>query len=191
MSSYVYDDASGYYYDSQTSLYYDPNSTYYYNSKTNSYFYWSQEHHTYLPSGTDESQPGKNSAEDGEKKKEDKKDKVKTAKKIAKDMEKWAKTLNQRKEAAKVSQPTSVTAPTVGASRGAGLEDLAFSMLQKQSAPPPGKPVQASAAAAKPETLPAPPSGLAGLANYASDSDNEDQVRITITASLQLLVVKI
>jgi DNA-nicking Smr family endonuclease len=45
-------------------------------------------------------------SEDTDKKKEDKKDKVKTAKKIAKDMEKWAKTLNQRKEAAKASQPT-------------------------------------------------------------------------------------
>lgn len=184
MSSYVYDETSRYYYDSQTSLYYDPSSTYYYNSKTNSYFYWSQEHHTYLPSGTDESQSGKNSAEDGDKKKEDKKDKVKTAKKIAKDMEKWAKTLNQRKEAAKVSQPSSISAPSAGASRGGGLEDLAFSMFQKQSAPPAGKPVQAAAAAAvaasKTEAQAVPPSGLAGLANYGSDSDNDDQVKIRI-----------
>ena len=46
-------------------------------------------------------------AEAGDKKpKEDKKDKVKTAKRIAKDMEKWAKTLNQKKDAAKQSSST-------------------------------------------------------------------------------------
>lgn len=42
------------------------------------------------------------SKEDENKKKDSKQDKVKVAKKIAKDMERWAKTLNQKKENAKV-----------------------------------------------------------------------------------------
>ncbi len=109
-----------------------------------------------------------------------KKDKVKTAKKIAKDMEKWAKTLNQRKEAAKASQPASAAAsagaaPSTATSRGGGLEDLAFSMLQKQTGPSTSKPV--STTTSRPETIPAPASGLARLANYGSDSDNDDQAR--------------
>jgi RNA-binding protein 5/10 len=113
----------------------------------------------------------------GDKKKDDKKDKVKTAKKIAKDMEKWAKTLNQRKEAAKVNQPaTAAPAPSAGASRGGGLEDLAFSMFTKQVTPS-GASKQISAPKA-PEAAVAGPSasGLAGLASYGSDSDNDDQV---------------
>ena len=165
-------------------MYYDPNSTYYYNSKTNSYCYWSQEHHTYLPA---EGSNGKAADDDPDKKKDDKKDKVKTAKKIAKDMEKWAKTLNQRKEAAKACQPASAGPAAAAASTSRGLEDLAFSMLQKQTAP--------SVTASKPITMtisrpevqlqpqqqqqpqqPVLQSGLARLANYGSDSDNDEQV---------------
>ena len=98
VSTYTYDDASGYYYDSITQYYYDANSQYYFDSKTNKYVYWSPEHETYLPA------PEEPKTE-GDKKKEDKKDKVKTAKRIAKDMEKWAKTLNQKKNAAQQITP--------------------------------------------------------------------------------------
>jgi RNA-binding protein 5/10 len=183
VSSYSYDESSGYYYDPQTTFYYDANSTYYYNSKTNSYCYWSQEHHTYLPA---EGSNGKAGDDDGDKKKDDKKDKVKTAKKIAKDMEKWAKTLNQRKEAAKASQPASTGPAASTASSSRGLEDLAFSMLQKQTGPSSvslsvSKPI--SMTMSRPEVQvqpqqppPVAPSGLARLANYGSDSDNDDQV---------------
>ena len=96
-------------------------------------------------------------------------------------MEKWAKTLNQRKDASKVNQPAVATAPVASASRG--LEDLAFSMFTKQSAPPP--PAAAAAKAVQPppapaalraESGPSPASGLTSLANYGSDSENEDQV---------------
>merc|ERR1719219_2371560 len=99
VSTYIYDDTSGYYYDATSTLYYDANSQYYFNSKTNQYMYWSGEHETFLPA------PDCNDGniQDSDKK-EDKKDKVKTAKRIAKDMEKWAKTLNQRKDAAKSNQ---------------------------------------------------------------------------------------
>ena len=93
-------------------------------------------------------------------------------------MEKWAKTLNQRKEAAKVNQPATATpAPSAGASRGGGLEDLAFSMFTKQVAPA-GASKQISAPKAAETAVAGPPSasGLAGLASYGSDSDNEDQV---------------
>ena len=182
VSSYTYDESSGYYYDAQTTLYYDANSTYYYNSKTGSYCYWSQEHHTYLPANSDDNS-GKNS-EEPDKRKEDRKDKIKTAKKIAKDMEKWAKTLNQRKEAARASLPASgpapatVTAPAPAVSRGGGLEDLAFSMLQKQTGSSAAKPVSMSFSATKPDL--GQTSGLARLANYGSDSDNEDQVRFKL-----------
>ena len=119
----------------------------------------------------------------GDKKKDDKKDKVKTAKKIAKDMEKWAKTLNQRKEAAKVNQPsTAAPAPSAGASRGGGLEDLAFSMFTKQVAPA-GASKQISAPKAAETAVTGPPSasGLAGLASYGSDSDNDDQVWFSVS----------
>ena len=102
VSTYTYDEGSGYYYDSVTQYYYDAKSQYYYDSKTKQYVYWCPEHRTYLPA-PEESKTG---AEAGDKKKEDKKDKVKTAKRIAKDMEKWAKTLNQKKDAAKQSSST-------------------------------------------------------------------------------------
>ena len=138
-----------------------------------------------MPSNPDESSSNKD-----EKKKEDRKDKVKTAKKIAKDMEKWAKTLNQRKEASKVSQlPAAVAAPIAGASRG--LEDLAFSMFTKHSATAAvaaaaaktGQPSPA-ATALRAEGGPPPASGLTSLANYGSDSENEDQVRMAWNYSL-------
>ena len=138
-----------------------------------------------MPSNPDESSSNKD-----EKKKEDRKDKVKTAKKIAKDMEKWAKTLNQRKEASKVSQlPAAVAAPIAGASRG--LEDLAFSMFTKHSATAAvaaaaaktGQPSPA-ATALRVEGGPPPASGLTSLANYGSDSENEDQVRMAWNYSL-------
>merc|ERR1719219_3014045 len=126
VSTYVYDETSGYYYDATSTLYYDANSQYYFNSKTNQYMYWSSEHDTFLPAPDSKD----NSAQDADKK-EDKKDKVKTAKRIAKDMEKWAKTLNQRKEAARNN---SVVAQDAGAGQGMnkGAEDIAFSILQRK-----------------------------------------------------------
>ena len=87
-------------------------------------------------------------------------EKVKSAKRIAKDMEKWAKTLNQRKDAAK----SNVAPAETGSNRGAvsaiggnngGTSDVAFSILQKKSAVGSGG------------------GGLAGLAGYGSDSEEE------------------
>merc|ERR1712203_712970 len=141
VSTYVYDETSGYYYDATTTLYYDATSQYYFNSKTNQYMYWSNEHETYLPAPD-----GKEGADQDTDKKGDKKDKVKTAKRIAKDMEKWAKTLNQRKEYAKSnqapassqSQPSGLTKINIGSNKNmsadsnAGVEDVAFSMLNKR-----------------------------------------------------------
>ena len=102
--------------------------------------YWSSEHETFLPAPDNQ----ESLAQDNDKK-EDKKDKVKTAKRIAKDMEKWAKTLNQRKEAAKSNQVPAnpqcqsggLTKINIGSSRNAipdkaGVEDIAFSMLNKR-----------------------------------------------------------
>ena len=88
-------------------------------------------------------------------------EKVKSAKRIAKDMEKWAKTLNQRKDAAK----SNVAPAETGSNRGAvsaiggnngGTSDVAFSILQKKSAVGSGG-----------------GGGLAGLAGYGSDSEEE------------------
>jgi len=205
VSKYVYDETSGYYYDAISTLYYDANSQYYFNSKTNQYMYWSSEHETFLPAPDNH----ENSAQDNDKK-EDKKDKVKTAKRIAKDMEKWAKTLNQRKEAAKSNQvpansqnqASGFTKINIGAGKGisadsnAGVEDVAFSMLNKRGPnntacdsinlqsfgasnlsrddepPPPGS-----------RTFPPKIGnvGLTGLASYNSDSEGEsnDSVKFT------------
>merc|ERR1719211_784041 len=148
VSTYTFDDASGYYYDGATQLYYDANSQYYFDSKANKYVYWSPEHHTFLPA-PDESTTSTTKAED-EKKKDEKKDKVKTAKRIAKDMEKWAKTLNQKKDAAKsaLSQPLQ---QQVQVSKS--TEDVAFSILQNRD-----------------ENN----EGLARLSGYGSDSAEED-----------------
>ena len=199
MSTYVHDETSGYYYDASTTLYYDANSQYYFNSKTNQYMYWSGEHETFLPAP--ESSEG--NKPDGDKK-EDKKDKVKTAKRIAKDMEKWAKTLNQRKEAAKSNQVTANPPPpatgltkiNIGSNKNlagsdqniAGSEDIAFSMLNKRdgvgisNATSNGLPLTATSLE---DEEPPPPGSrphldksghpsLAGLANYNSDSEEEN-----------------
>ena len=136
--------------------------------------YWSAEHSTFLPAPDDQ--------KDGEKKKDggDKRDKVKTAKRIAKDMEKWAKTLNQKKEAAKASSSSSssVAAPSPAggttaeaASRlkysSVGSEDIAFSMLSKNKE---STPLLSSVANLE-------GGGLAGLAGYGSDSDEESSAK--------------
>ena len=160
--------------------------------------YWSGEHETFLPAP--DSNDG--STQDSDKK-EDKKDKVKTAKRIAKDMEKWAKTLNQRKDAAKSNQiPANQPAQSIALTKinicsnknvnsdqnNAGAEDIAFSMLNKRD----GNSSSASQSTMLPMTVsnldqndePPPPGskplstkegnmGLAGLANYNSDSDED------------------
>jgi len=198
VSTYVYDETSGYYYDATTTLYYDANSQYYFNSKTNQYMYWSSENETFLPAPDSKD----NSGQDGDKK-EDKKDKVKTAKRIAKNMEKWAKTLNQRKEAAKTNQVTPtpqgqserVTKINIGFNKNvnsdqnnAGAEDIAFSMLNKRD----GNGISANhtnihavgVSSHEQNNEPLPPGirplptksgnmGLTGLASYNSDSDEE------------------
>ncbi|GFY43688.1 RNA-binding protein 5 [Trichonephila inaurata madagascariensis] len=163
ISTYQYDESSGYYYDSATGLYYDANSQYYYNSEAQQYLYWDGEHQTYLPVSTSSeavaqpiiscpptsttqtnSQANVIEAEDQEKnknKKEEKLDKVKIAKKIAKDMEKWAKTLNQKKENAKLgivaSPPISVASPhiamTSDLSRHSATADAGFAILEKRT----------------------------------------------------------
>ncbi|GFT35006.1 RNA-binding protein 10 [Nephila pilipes] len=166
ISTYQYDESSGYYYDSVTGLYYDANSQYYYNSEAQQYLYWDGEHQTYLPvaaSSSSEalaqqptiscpptsttqtnSQTNAIEAEDQEKnknKKEEKLDKVKIAKKIAKDMEKWAKTLNQKKENAKLgivaSPPISVASThitlTSDIARHSAAADAGFAILEKRT----------------------------------------------------------
>ena len=107
--------------------------------------YWSGEHQAYLPAPD---VTGGSNKQDGDKK-DDKKDKVKTAKRIAKDMEKWAKTLNNKKEAAKSNQTNpnppnqggvGLTKINIGANKNVvapdqnnlGAEDIAFSMLNKR-----------------------------------------------------------
>ena len=160
--------------------------------------YWSSEHETFLPAP--DSKEG--STQDSDKK-EDKKDKVKTAKRIAKDMEKWAKTLNQRKEAAKSnqivnnqpSQGGGLTKINIGSNKtltsdqnNAGAEDIAFSMLNKREGNGIGS-TQSNILPIASSTLdqndePPPPGsrplpmksgnmGLAGLASYNSDSEEE------------------
>ena len=198
ISTYVYDETSGYYYDAISTLYYDANSQYYFNSKTNQYMYWSSEHETFLPALDSKETP----SQDGDKK-EDKKDKVKTAKRIAKDMEKWAKTLNQRKEAAKTNQvtanpqiqPAGFTKINIGSTKyvnsdqsNAGAEDIAFSMLNKRdgnglisnhsSVPTLGASnIDQNDEPPPPGSRPLPGklgnSGLTGLASYNSDSEEE------------------
>jgi len=198
VSTYVYDETSGYYYDATTTLYYDANSQYYFNSKTNQYMYWSSENETFLPAPDSKDNSGQETD-----KKDDKKDKVKTAKRIAKDMEKWAKTLNQRKEAAKSNQVTptpqgpseGVTKINIGFNKNAtsdqnnaGAEDIAFSMLSKRD----GNVISANGASLHgigasgnvtsnepppPGSRPIPTKpgnvGLTGLASYNSESDEE------------------
>lgn len=159
VSTYTYDESSGYYYDSVTQYYYDANSQYYYDSKTNKYVYWSPEHQTYLPAPED-------SKGEEDKKKEDKKDKVKTAKRIAKDMEKWAKTLNQKKDAAKQSAaPVQPQQPEQLQKQN--TEDLAFNILNKK------------------EEIPSAGSGLARLTGYGSADEAEDEVITNTTTNIR------
>lgn len=140
--------------------------------------YWSADHSTFLPAN-DQDQGGKKKAEQ-----DSKKDKVKTAKRIAKDMEKWAKTLNQKKEKAQSAMvaaaspaPAEVTAAAAAAASrakaarsGAGAEDIAFSMLNKRlsSAGDDGS------------------GGLADLAGYGSDSEEDNNASAAATGPSRL-----
>lgn len=75
----------------------------------------------------------------------DKQDKVKIAKKIAKDMERWAKTLNQKKENAKLGIPMAQGVPLLAvgsevpyvnsAARQSAAADAGFAILEKRSTP--------------------------------------------------------
>ena len=144
-STYQYDETSGYYYDPVSTLYYDANSHYYYNSKTSKFHYWDARNETFLPA-----------PEGGQDKKEDDKktpnEKVKSAKKIAKEMAKWEKKMNQRKEQSRTASEVRSEASNSGGGKGA--EDIAFNLLQR-----------------KPEDTEG--SGLAGLAGYASEEEEE------------------
>ncbi|GIY23570.1 hypothetical protein CDAR_7412 [Caerostris darwini] len=160
ISTYQYDETSGFYYDSSTGLYYDAHSQYYYNAEAQQYLYWDGEYQTYLPvTATTEittqstitaaPTPAVNSnasatdveEEKNKNKKEEKLDKVKIAKKIAKDMEKWAKTLNQKKENAKlgivaappVNAPTNQIAVANDVARHSATADAGFAILEKRS----------------------------------------------------------
>lgn len=158
VSSFAYDESSGYYYDAVTQYYYDANTQYFFDSATKEYLFYHPESSAYLPAtmkGTSlevGDADGKKRGPAGEK--------VKSAKRIAKDMEKWAKTLNQRKDAAKSNlAPAEVagnnsTAGVGGGGNNGGTSDVAFSILQKKS-------TGGSSA------------GLAGLAGYGSDSEEE------------------
>jgi len=129
---YQFDESSGYYYDPVSTLYYDANSQYYYNSKTSSFCYWDAKHETFLPAP--EGYNNQSSAQGGEGDKNKGKEKVRSAKKIQKDMEKWAKQLNQKKNVG--SAPPPAPAPvqeSVPVERSGGMEDVAFSILQKKN----------------------------------------------------------
>ncbi|XP_042896087.1 RNA-binding protein 5 isoform X1 [Parasteatoda tepidariorum] len=199
ISTYQYDESSGYYYDSATGLYYDANSQYYYNSETQSYLYWSGDHQTYLPVTSSEttitspptsataqansnSTSGENEEEKNKNKKEEKLDKVKIAKKIAKDMEKWAKTLNQKKENAKlgiVASPPIVIAPSIvmnnDLSRHSATADAGFAILEKRTSL-----AERSALMAEREnkitTVTAPKTALV---SYGDDSDSDTETDTT------------
>lgn len=130
--------------------------------------YWSADHQTYLPA--DNAQKTNEKEEDNKKEKDTKNtDKVKTAKKIAKDMEKWAKTLNQKKEATKVNSAVSATTSTEkkASTSSSGIEDIAFTMLNKKE----GKKSFGE--------------GLAGLASYGSDSEEESNSAAAKTDEMQ------
>ncbi|KAG8188837.1 hypothetical protein JTE90_004649 [Oedothorax gibbosus] len=199
ISTYQYDESSGYYYDSSTGLYYDANSQYYYNSESQSYLYWDGDYQTYLPvtsSGTEiEAQPttaqSPTSASqanstiasatepedpDRNKKKEDKLDKVKIAKKIAKDMEKWAKTLNQKKENAKLGI---VASPPVGLPPNASVNDsvrhsasadAGFAILEKRTTL-----AERNALMAELDTKLSVQSTKTALVSYGDDSDSDPE----------------
>merc|ERR1719411_1533902 len=115
--------------------------------------YWSNEHETYLPAPD-----GKEGADQDTDKKGDKKDKVKTAKRIAKDMEKWAKTLNQKKDAAKQSSSTYSVPPQPPdvQIQKQNTEDLAFNMVLTKKEESSG-------------------SGLASLTGYGSADEPEEE----------------
>ena len=91
----------------------------------------------------------------GKEKVDDKKspnDKVKSAKKIAKEMAKWEKKMNQRKDQSRTASEVRSEAGNSGGGKGA--EDIAFNLLQRKTEDTEG-------------------SGLAGLAGYASDEEEE------------------
>ncbi|GFS67182.1 RNA-binding protein 5 [Nephila pilipes] len=201
ISTYQYEESSGYYYDSVTGLYYDSNSQYYYNSEAQQYLYWDGEHQTYLPvnaSSSSEavvqqptiscppisttqtnSQANAIETEDQEKnknKKEEKLDKVKIAKKIAKDMEKWAKTLNQKKENAKLgivaSPPISVAPSHIvllsDISRHSATADAGFAILEKRATL-----AERNALMAELDNKLIIPASKTTLVSYGDDSDSD------------------
>ncbi|XP_076344248.1 RNA-binding protein 5-like isoform X2 [Tachypleus tridentatus] len=141
-SKYQYDETSGYYYDPSTGLYYDANSQYYYNAESQQFVYWDGEKQTYLPaptvvSGTHDMSGGTeaDSSKDEKSKNKDKHDKVQIAKKIAKDMARWAKTLNQRKENAKLGLITSQNRAMLEQAKQSAAADAGFAVLEKRSSP--------------------------------------------------------
>ncbi|KAK6631814.1 hypothetical protein RUM43_013878 [Polyplax serrata] len=136
-SSYSYDETSGYFFDQVTGLYYDAASQYYYHSQDQMFLYWDSEKRCYMPAPTDDKSGSQSKVDDGNKddKKKDKdkdkgQDKVKVAKRIAKDMERWAKTLNQKKEIAKMNAV--VVQQAAAAAKSASTADIAFAVLERK-----------------------------------------------------------
>lgn len=203
ISTYQFDESSNYYYDAATGLYYDANSQYYYNSESQQYLYWDGENQTYLPvhqnSNTGESTSSTpatisspptpasqanastaiSEADDPEKnkKKEEKLDKVKIAKKIAKDMEKWAKTLNQKKENAKlgiVASPPAAVVPNVSmnsdAFRHSATADAGFAILEKRTSL-----AERSALMAELDNKLSVSATKTALVSYGDDSDSDTE----------------
>ncbi|TRY70300.1 hypothetical protein TCAL_02457 [Tigriopus californicus] len=185
-STYAYDEASGYYYDAQTTFYYDANTRYYYNSKAGIYVYWSPEHQTYLPVQQKAENPQKEDTElpveDGNiNTPKEKTEKVKSAKRIAKDMEKWAKTLNQKKDAAKNFSPVEV-APAVmntkssAAVSASGAQDVAFNMLRSNTCVGVASSSLSSSSSSTTATAASKismPTGLGSLPGYGSEPEDE------------------
>ncbi|KAL0276095.1 UNVERIFIED_CONTAM: hypothetical protein PYX00_003753 [Menopon gallinae] len=170
VSSYSYDETSGYFFDQHTGLYYDATSQYYYHSQDQIFLYWDAEKRAYMPAPTDDKSGNQAKTDEGNKddKKKDKdkdkgQDKVKVAKRIAKDMERWAKTLNQKKEVAKMNAVAIQQAQA--AAKSASTADIAFAVLERKESSNLGFPD------------PAPPSEHAQsnlVASYGGGSDSDD-----------------
>ena len=192
-NSFQFDDSSGFYYDPSTTLYYDANSQYFYNSVTTKYYFWSEEHSTYLlaPGNDAAKKEGDKSEEaadnkDGaaslaaEKKKGDAvtgSGKTKKASDIAKDMERWAKRQNKEKaKTAKQSLNNAAAAAASMALQESKTADAGFAALEKRMDPAEDKALLETLQKQKQMQMEraAAASATQMIASYGGDSDEEE-----------------
>ncbi|XP_022248401.1 RNA-binding protein 5-like [Limulus polyphemus] len=123
------------------------------------------------------------STRDEKSKNKDKHDKVQIAKKIAKDMARWAKTLNQRKENAKLGLITSQNRAMLEQAKQSAAADAGFAVLEKRTTPAERKSLVSEALrkeVEKTKKLQIPLSGISKpsikpnlVAAYGEDSDSD------------------